>query len=255
MAVTAGALSQVSVESTRAILESAEATGGTGPYEYQWYRSTTSGFTPGGGNIISGAEDLELTDTGLIPNTQYYYKVVATDTGDSNATSTSSQLAVATTAPVLNPNQFGLTPYLGMVDLRYAYNTVSVQIGSTQSTALYPGAAVKMVDSAGGVPKVIGCSANSDEVLGFINYDIKSQTFPAGAGAQISMSGNVIFLYATAAIARGVRVVLDLTTNGGVKAANGSGGERIVGWAFDKAAAAGELIRVFLMTPSFSTDA
>jgi hypothetical protein len=255
MAVTAGALSQVSVSSTTAILESEEATGGTGPYEYQWYRSTTSGFSPGGGNIIAGAEDIELTDTGLIPNTQYYYKVVVTDTGDSNVTSTSSQLAVATTAPVINPNQFAIEPYLGQVDMRYAYNTVSVQIGSTQSTALYPGAAVKMVDSAGGVPKVVACALATDEVLGFINYDIKSQTFPAGAGAQISMSGNVIFLYATAAISRGTRVVLDLSTNGGVKAANGSGGETIVGWAFDKASAAGELIRVFLMTPSFATDA
>lgn len=249
MATTAGALSQVSVGSTTASLSSAAASAGTAPYTYQWYRSTTSGFTPGGGNIIDGATELTLDDTGLIPNTQYYYKVVATDAG--SVTGESAQLAVATSAPVLSPNQFTQSPIVGMIDMRFPYNTVSVQIGSAQETALYPGAAVKMVDSAGGVPKVIGCAADSDEVLGFINFDIKTISFAAGAMCEISMAGNMVYLYATGAIARGAQVSLDLTTNGGVRSAAGNTGDRIVGWAFDKAAAAGALIRVFVKTPSF----
>lgn len=253
MSITAGVLSQVAVSSTTANLAATAATGGTGPYTYQWYRSTTTGFTPGGGNIIAGATALTLADTGLIPNTQYYYKVVATDTGHSNDTAEYTQLAVATAAPVLSPNQFAQSPYLGMIDLRFDFNTVSVQIASTQGTALYPGAAVKMVDSADGVPKVVGCAANTDEVLGFINFDIKSISFAAGAMCEISMAGNVMYLYATAAIARGVRVMIDLSTNGGVVTA--AGGGKYVGWAYDKASAAGQLIRVFLATPSFTTVA
>lgn len=249
MTLTAGALSLVSQASTSLQLSSAAASGGTAPYTYQWYRSTTSGFTPGAGNIIAGATALSLTDTGLIPNTQYYYKVVVTDAVPNTATAT--QLASATLPPVLSQNQFAMAPYLGTVDLRFAYNSVSVQVDVSQATALYAGAAVKMVDSADGVPKVVGCAANSDEVLGFINYDIKSQTFVAGSACEISMAGNVMYLYATGAISRGAQVQLDISTMGGVAQSVGSSGADIVGWAYDKAAAAGALIRVVIKTPSF----
>jgi hypothetical protein len=62
-------------------------------------------------------------------------------------------------------------------------------------------------------------------------------------------------LRATAAIARGAQVVVDTLTTGGVKAVSGAGGERIVGWAYDKAANPGDLIRVMIQTPSFAVDA
>lgn len=251
MSVTAGALSKVSVGQTTASLSSAVATAGTGPYTYQWYRSTTTGFTPGGGNIISGATSLTLSDTGLTPATQYYYKVVATDTGAGSATSTSAQLPVATTAASLSPNQFVQAPYLGMTDLRFNTNTVAAQIDSTEAGSLIAGQAVKVVDSAGGIPKVIACSADSDEVFGFINYDVKSQAFVAGNKCELSQAGNVIYLQATGAISRGAQVTLDATTVGGVAQLVGSSGDKIVGWAFDKAAG-GALLRVKLTVPSFT---
>ena len=153
MSLAVGPISQVSVSSNAAQLSVAAATGGTGPYTYQWYRSTTTGFSPGGGNIITGATALTLSDSGLIPNTQYYYKVVVTDTGNSNATATSAQLALATTPQQLSPNQFAMSGVVGMIDMRFPYNTVSVQIDVSQSGSLYAGMAVKMVDSADGVPK------------------------------------------------------------------------------------------------------
>jgi len=255
MAVTAGALSLVSKTSTQVVASSAAATAGVGPYTYQWYRSTTSGFTPGGGNIISGATSLSLTDTGLIPGTAYYYKVVATDTGDSNVTDESAQLAVSTSNATPSPNQFQQSSIVGMLDLRFNPNTVAVMIDVSEAATLYAGQAVKMVDSAGGIPKVVACSADTDQVLGFINYNIKNIGFVAGDACEISMAGNCQFLYATAAIARGVQVVVDLTTIGGVKAVSGSGGESIVGWAFDKASNPGDLIRVMVTTPSFAFDA
>lgn len=250
MTLTAGALSISSVSSNSAELVSAAATSGTGPYTYQWYRSTASGFTPGVGNIISGATSLSLSDSGLIPGTQYYYKVVATDSVA--ATAESAQLSVATSAPVQNPNQFSQSAYLGMIDMRFPYNSVSVLVDASQAVALSAGSAVKMVDSAGGVPKVVACAAASDEVLGFINFDIKSIAFAAGQPCEISMAGNVIYLYATEAVARGAQLVADLSTNGGVHAAAGNSGDTIVGWAYDKASAPGQLIRVFLKTPSYA---
>lgn len=256
MTLVAGTLSLVAVGGNYAQVSSTPAVGGVGPYTYQWYRSTSTGFSPGGGNIIPGATSLTLTDTGLISSTTYFYKLVSTDTGNSNDTITSSQLSATTTAPTLNPNQFAMDPTLGMIDLRFPYNSVSCLVDISQATALYAGSAVKMVDSAGGVPKVVGVTAQSDEVLGFINFDIKTVAFNAGSPCEISMAGNVVFLYAAEPIPRGAQVVVgDLTVHpkgNTVAAALGETGDNIVGWAYDKATAPGELIRVFLKTPSFT---
>lgn len=251
MALTAGVISLISVTATTASLSATAATLGTGPYTYQWYRSTTSGFTPGGGNIISGATTLTLNDSGLVPSTQYYYKVVATDSAVSPATVEYAQVGAQTAQPAPGINQFAQSTQRGVIDLRYSANVVAVQIDSSETGTLYAGSAVKIVDSSDGAPKVVACSANSDEALGFINYDIKSRSYVAGDRAEISISGNVMYLYATSAIARGVQVSLDVSTVGGVRSAAGHTGDKIVGWAFDKASI-GSLIRVYIKTPSFT---
>lgn len=254
MSLTAGALSQVSVSANGAVLSSAAATSGTAPYAYQWYRSTSSGFSPGPGNIISGATSLSLTDSGLIPNSTYYYKVVVTDSAAPAATATSSQLAVTTTPTQLSQNQFNQTPIVGMVDLPYNPNTKSVLIDVSAGPAVYtPGQAVKVVPSnAGGPPRVVAVSADSDEVFGFINFNIKNQSFGVGQAAEVSQAGNVIWLYASEAITQGTRVCLDSSQVGAVQAA-GHTGKDVVGWAYDGAAAMGALIRVQLTCPSFVT--
>jgi len=249
MATTAGALSQIGVTGNTAQLSSAAATGGTGPYTYQWYRSTTTGFSPGAGTLIAGATALTLNDTGLIPNTPYFYKVVATDSGA--VAGTSSQLAVTTTSVVQNQNQFAQSPILGQVDQQYNFNTISALVDATQSGNLYPGSAVKLVDGTGKVPTVIGCSANSDEVWGFINYDALHGVFVAGSPIQVSSGGNVQYLYSTSAVARGAQVQLDVAAPGAITALSASSGACIVGYAFDKFVASGSLGRVFVKTPSF----
>ncbi len=254
MTITAGVLSQLSVGANSASLQATAATAGTGPYTYQWYRSTTTSFTPGGGNIIAGATALLLNDTGLIPNTVYYYKVVATDTGHSNDTAEYTQLVVTTTGQQLNPNQFAQTTILGVIDLRFDYDTVSVLIDVSQATPLYAGSAVKIVDSADGVPKVVGVAAITDEVFGYINFDVKSLSFTAGMAAEISQAGNVLYLYSSAAIARGAQVGAYVASPGTVAPITGSSTANIVGYAFDKATAYGQLIRVKLNTPSFKFD-
>ena len=101
-ALTAGSLTLGTQTTTTANLSSTAATGGTPTYTYQWYRSTTNGFTPGSGNIISGATSLSLADTGLTAGTTYYYVVKATDSA--SATALSSQLTV--TQPTTNPQTY-----------------------------------------------------------------------------------------------------------------------------------------------------
>jgi beta-glucanase (GH16 family) len=64
---------------------------------YSVYGSTTSGFTPGTGNLIaSGLTSLSYTNSGLTPSTTYYYVVEALD---SFGTSPASNQANATTQP------------------------------------------------------------------------------------------------------------------------------------------------------------
>ena len=91
-ALTSGSASLSSTTSTTINVTCGVATGGTPTYTYQWYRSTVANFTPGGGNILSGATSTTLADsTGLSKNTPYFYKCVATDSV--SATVTSNQVA------------------------------------------------------------------------------------------------------------------------------------------------------------------
>jgi glucosylceramidase len=63
---------------------------------YGVYRSTTSGFTPGSGNLIaSGLSTTTYTNTGLAASTTYYYKVEAVNSAGS---SPASNQATATTS-------------------------------------------------------------------------------------------------------------------------------------------------------------
>ncbi len=250
MSITAGAISLVSNSSNEAKLSATAATGGSGPYTYQWYYSTTTGFSPSGSNIISGATALTLDLTGLIPNTTYYFKVIATDTGHSNDTVTYTQLAVTTNGISPSQNQFAQTPTLGQVQMPYSYDTIACQVDVSESGTLYAGTPVSIVDNAGGLPKVIKCAASDDDCFGFVNFNPKNRSYIAGNVLEISQEGNVLYLYATGAIARGVQVELDIANNG-VKQATAMSGNDIVGWAFDKAAAQGDLIRVRVLSPSF----
>lgn len=245
MAVTAGALSKVLVGQTTAQLLSAAATAGTGPYTYQWYRSTTTGFSPGAGSLLSGQTALALSDSGLVAGTTYYYKVIATDTGDSNLTSTSSQLVVAL-QPALTQNQFVQSPIVGLVDMKVGpTNVIACQVDQSVSSSIQPGQGVKIVaNTAGGLPKVAPISAKDDDVIGFAIFNIKDLQYVAGQNLEIAMFGSVVWLYATGAVTQFAQVCLDSTYVGGVQATGATA--TIVGWAMDGSAGAG-LIRVMLL--------
>lgn len=252
MSLTAGTLSKVLISQNTVNLLSTAASGGTGPYTQQWYMSTTTGFTPGVGNLVASATALAQAFSGMLPGTTYYFKVVYTDTGAGNATITSAQLQVDTLAAQPKPNQFAPAPYLGQLDQGLNYNSKAAQIDASSAGGLIAGQAVKIVDSAGGIPKVVECAANSDEVWGFINYEPKNRTWKAGDKVEISQKGNVMYLYSTGPIARGVQVQLDLTVVGGVAAKVGSSGADILGFAYDKATVGGQLFRVELQVPSYA---
>lgn len=257
MSLAIGAPVLSNVQATSLLITTPAATGGTGPYTYAFYRSTVSGFSAGSGNIIRATTappaGLTFQDTGLTPGTIYYYKTIVTDTGNSDATATSSNGTATTGAMSLSQNQFSQSPFLGTVDQALDYNTLAVQIDASQSGALVAGAAVKYATTAGGLPKVVGCTAASDAAIGFLNFSIKDQSFPAGKAASVSSQGNVIYLYAALAINRGQMVTsLPAGTvggcNGGVVPATGSSGFPIVGQAMDTVAI-GQLCRIQIIAP------
>lgn len=253
MSVTAGALSKVLIASSTAQLASAVATAGTGPYTYQWYRSLTTGFSPGAGSLIPGATSLSLSDSGLVPGTQYYYLVQATDTGASNVTSNSAQLSVLT-EPSLVQNQFAQSNVIGFVDMQVGpTNIISVQVDASASAPIQAGQYVKVVsNTVGGVPRVVACSANSDAQIGQVIFNIKDVNYPIGSYLEVALWGSVVWSFATGAVSQFARVCLDVTYVGGVQATGNS--STIVGWAFDGAAAAGP-IRVMLMPNAAYTTA
>jgi hypothetical protein len=91
------------VGSTIVNLSITQATGGNPSYAYQWYRSTTSGFTPGPSSILNGQTSLTLADSGLTANTTYFYKVVVTDSAANTVNSNQATLTTVSPLTVVTP--------------------------------------------------------------------------------------------------------------------------------------------------------
>lgn len=147
----------------------------------------------------------------------------------------------------VSQNTFAQAPIQGLLDMRFNPNTLPVQIDSSSAGSLVPAQAVKMVDSAGGEPKVVECTADTDDVYGFINYDQKSRSFEPYDKAEISaLRGNIMYMVASGAISRNAQVMIVVAST---KVATATSGKRVVGRALDKAAADGDVIRVVIDLP------
>jgi hypothetical protein len=93
--LVAGVASPGSSTVTTASASGTDATGGTAPYTYQWYKSTSSGSL---GTAVSGQTTRTLLDTGLTPGTDYFYTLRYTDAAGSPASANSNQVQVTTKA-------------------------------------------------------------------------------------------------------------------------------------------------------------
>ena len=149
----------------------------------------------------------------------------------------------------LSQNQFAQSVVQGMHGLRPSSKVISAQIDTSSAGGLVAGQPVKLVDSAGGVPKVVECAANTDTVLGFIVYDLKKASHAVDDAVEIDTGfDDVMWMTAGAAIARGALLMIQVS---GVKVVTATTGKPIIGWAMDKAAADGDLIKVSLSCPAY----
>lgn len=251
MPVTVGPITNLGNTANSVQLSVAAAAGGTAPYTYQWYKSFTTGFTPGAAYLIPGATALTLTDQNLLPNTNYFYKVVATDSVAATGTSAEKEVTTAD-GTALEINSFQQSPILGQVDMGYNTNTLSVVLDSSVGTThVLPGTAVKQVAPTGvtagsglnTVPHVVPCSADDDDVLGFIQFSMKDQFFVGASPCEISADQNVQYQMATANGVAGDDAQLDLSVVGGVQSVVGSSGATVVG-KFVDTPVVGNLARV-----------
>lgn len=149
----------------------------------------------------------------------------------------------------LNINQFALQAIKGQMDLGFETEIVSAQIDTSEAGTLVAGQAVKLVDSLGGVPKVIAVAANTDAVYGIIVMNIKNASFKALDSVEIATFKNAcMYMEASAAIARGANVSV-VVSGSKVHTPAGASGEIIIGQAYDKAVNAGDIIRVIINLP------
>jgi hypothetical protein len=144
-------------------------------------------------------------------------------------------------------NQFAQSKEKGMLDLHMNSNIIPCRVKSDESAALTPGQAVKLVDTAEGNPVITAVDDAADDVFGFVAYNLKKNSFEANDNVEIAaLRNNVMYMEASAAIARGAKVMYVVT---GEKVATATATNRILGIALDKAAADGDLIRVVIDLP------
>lgn len=138
----------------------------------------------------------------------------------------------------ININQQEILPIPGLIDIQTMQSgIITVQVDSTQATAIKAGTFVKIVTTnTGPFPKVVAAGQN-DIAVGFVPYVVKDAQFVAGDKMDIMFfGGNVVWVQATnVAITPGTQLESD-TTGLLVEA---SSGNKVRGWALDYFAASG----------------
>ena len=146
-------------------------------------------------------------------------------------------------------NQFAQTPEPGDLDLLFPGGVISARAYASLVTPLVPGQAVKLVDVGGGVPVVTALAADTDATFGFVVRNLKDISFAANEILEVAIQGSVQYMVAGAAIARGAKIEV---VTASTKVITNAGTNPVAGFAFDKATADGDVIRVFILTPGYS---
>lgn len=105
-----------------------------------------------------------------------------------------------------------------------------------------PATPLKIVASSSKLPHFAPAASDSDNIVGFLEWNVARGKYAAGIPCQVSPDTNVMYMEASGAINAGVNVAMDSYSNITVKAAGA--GSKVIGYALEAASAAGQLIRV-----------
>lgn len=147
----------------------------------------------------------------------------------------------------INPNMFAMETVQGQLDLSLISSVITCEVSASQAVALVAGQAVKLEDSAGGLPKVLALAGNTDPSFGVVLRNLKDMDYPANARVEVALASSTVYMTAGAAIARGAKVEF---VNASKKVITAAGVNPVLGFALDKASNDGDLIRVYILTPA-----
>lgn len=155
-----------------------------------------------------------------------------------------------------NINSFGQTPVQGQMDLSFVGAVVTAYVSANQATALIAGQCVKGDNTAPGTaqdgpPPVMALASASDPCIGFVSRNIKDINAPTYSRVELAMAGSCMYMTATAAITRFGPVEYNTSTN---KVTAWAGVNPIVGYAYDAAISADDLIRVLIRSPQIGSE-
>ena len=141
-------------------------------------------------------------------------------------------------------NQFELGKEKGQLDLKFGTNIIQARAAGE----LAIGQAVKLNDSSSKLPEV-SAAADTDAVFGYVAYAIKDGGYVANDICEIALVNTIMFMEASEAISP-MQEIMYVLASGKVAVAVGAT-KSISGWALDTAATDGDLIRVYITSPSF----
>lgn len=148
----------------------------------------------------------------------------------------------------LNQNQFKIQPIRGERDMAFGGDVISGQIYISDTNTSIPGHPLLLQDTSSKLPEFTQATAANGMIWGFALYNIKDVSYVAGAKVEVGMSGTVMYMTANAAIAKGALLeIVPSTTD--PRVITNAGTNTVVGKALDKAIVAGDLIRVYIVTP------
>lgn len=118
----------------------------------------------------------------------------------------------------------------------------SGMIGASVEGNVVPGTPMKIVATSAKLPHFAPAASDSDNIVGFLEWNVIRSAYVAGTPCQVSPDTNVMYMEASGEINAGANVAMDSYSNITVKAAGA--GDKIIGYALESASASGQLIRV-----------
>lgn len=143
---------------------------------------------------------------------------------------------------VQNSNQFNQSAVKAMLTPGFDLDTFNCRVKTAESAALVPGQKVKLVDVAGGL-FIVTAAAETDVGFGFIPYNTKKDSYAAEEEVKVASDGSIMLMEAGAAIVPQAKVESAPT---GHKVITSAGINAVEGICLDKAAADGDLVRVWV---------